>query len=320
MQAVVNAALPIFALILTGYVCGKRGLLNRAATESLNLFAVYLALPALLFHVLTRITLEQFSQAGFAAAFAGGIALTFAVAFGLGQRGNRRLAEAGMEGLNASYGNVGFMGIPLCLLVFGESGIAPAVISTLFVGCMLFAFAIVLIEADLNRHGGAWRTARMVAVSIARNPLVIAPAFGILIGTTGVSLPAPVERFVVLLGGAASPCALVCIGLFLAQERVGGAMRTVSLLVGLKLVLQPAVTALLAYHAFSMPEVWARGRAPQRSADRVRSLHDRKALRPGRQHNLGGHSRVPPCFAHHCVVAGGVAGITLIERLSPRPG
>ena len=79
---------------------------------------------------------------------------------------------------------------------------------------MLFALAIVLIEADLNRQGGAWRTARMVAVSIARNPLVIAPAFGILIGTAGFSLPAPVERFVVLLGGAASPCALVCIGLF----------------------------------------------------------------------------------------------------------
>ena len=98
----------------------------------------------------------------------------------------------------------------------------------------------------------------MVAVSIARNPLVIAPAFGILIGTTGFSLPAPVERFVVLLGGAASPCALVCIGLFLAQERAGGDVRTVSLLVGLKLVFQPAVTALLAYYAFNMPDVWSR--------------------------------------------------------------
>ena len=35
-------------------------------------------------------------------------------------------------------------------------------------------------------------------------------------------------------------------------------MRTVSLLVGLKLVFQPAVTALLAYYAFSMPDVWSR--------------------------------------------------------------
>jgi predicted permease len=75
---------------------------------------------------------------------------------------------------------------------------------------------------------------------------------------TGLSLPGPVERFATLLGGAASPCALVCIGLFLAQERgVAGNARTIGILVGLKLVFQPAVTALLAFHVFAMPAEWS---------------------------------------------------------------
>jgi malonate transporter and related proteins len=49
MHAVLNAALPLFALILTGFLCGRGGLFSTAATDNLNRFAVYLALPALMF-------------------------------------------------------------------------------------------------------------------------------------------------------------------------------------------------------------------------------------------------------------------------------
>ncbi len=259
MQPVLNAALPIFALILTGYGSARLGILGRAATDSLNRFAVFLALPALLFQAMTRITPEQIGQAGFAAAFAGGIAVTFAAAFALGRRGGRRVADASIQGLDAAYANVGFMGIPLCLLVFGERGIPPAVIATLFTACLLFAFSIVLIELDLRRAGGLRRTAREVLASLARNPLLVAPALGLAVGMAGLSLPGPVERFATLLGGAASPCALVCIGLFLAQERgVAASAGTIGLLVGMKLALQPAATALLAFHVFAMPADWAR--------------------------------------------------------------
>ena len=259
MPSVLNAALPIFSLILTGYLCARFEILGRAATDSLNRFAVFLALPALLFQAMTRITLEQLGQAGFALAFAGGVAATFATAFMLGRRSGRRIADASILGLDASYANVGFMGIPLCLLVFGEAGIPPAIIATLFTACLLFAFAIVMIELDLQRAGSLWWTVRKVLVSLVRNPLLVAPAAGLAVGMTGLALPAPVERFATLLGSAASPCALVCIGLFLAQERgVAGNAIMLGLLVGMKLVLQPAVTALLAFQLLSMPPDWAR--------------------------------------------------------------
>lgn len=259
MQSVLNAALPIFGLILIGYLCARFEILGRAATDSLNRFAVFLALPALLFQAMTRITLEQLGQAGFVLAFAGGVAATFATAFVLGRRSGRRVADASILGLDASYANVGFMGIPLCLLVFGEAGIPPAIIATLFTACLLFAFAIVMIELDLQRAGSLLRTARKVLVSLVRNPLLVAPAAGLAVGMTGLALPAPVERFATLLGSAASPCALVCIGLFLAQERgVAGNATMLGLLVGMKLVLQPAVTALLAFQLLTMPPDWAR--------------------------------------------------------------
>jgi malonate transporter len=259
MNAVLNAALPIFALIFVGYLCGHFGLFSREATDSLNRFAIYLALPALMFLAMSKITPEQVSQVGFALAFAGGIAITFALGFVLSRWRGHRVANASIEGLDAGYSNVGFMGIPLCLLVFGQSGLPAAVIATLFTACVLFLFAIVLIEADLHRGAGLWRTVRKVLLSLARNPLLLAPVAGLAIGMTGLPLPGSIERFVSLLGGAASPCALVCIGLFLAQERVVSDDATsIGVLVGLKLLVQPAATAVLAFYVFDVPLLWSK--------------------------------------------------------------
>ncbi len=258
MQAVLNAALPIFALIFTGFLCGRFGVFSRTATDSLNRFAIYLALPALMFLAMSKITPEQVSHTGFALAFGGGIAVTFAAGFALSRWRGRRVANASIEGLDAGYSNVGFMGIPLCLLVFGPSSLPAAVIATLFTACVLFLFAIVLIEVDLQGDASLGRTMRKVLLSLVRNPLLLAPLAGLGIGLAELPLPAPIERFASLLAGAASPCALVCIGLFLAQESVvGHDASSIGVLVGLKLLIQPAVTAFLALYVFEMPTLWS---------------------------------------------------------------
>ncbi|HEX3182297.1 MAG TPA: AEC family transporter [Beijerinckiaceae bacterium] len=259
MQAVLNAAVPIFALILTGFLCARFGGFDRSATDNLNRFAVYLALPALMFLAMSKITPDQIRQFGFALTFAGGIAVTFAIGFGLSRLRGRAVANSSIEGLDAGYSNVGFMGIPLCLLVFGQASVPAAIIATLFTACILFLFAIVLIEVDVHKGASLVRTVGKVCLSLVRNPLLIAPIAGLLVGLSGIILPAPLERFASLLGGAASPCALVCIGLFLAQERVvSGDATSIAALVLLKLLVQPAVTGLFAFYVFEVPSLWAR--------------------------------------------------------------
>ena len=258
MQAVLNSALPIFALILTGFVCGYFGVFDRVATDNLNRFAVYLALPSLMFVAMSRITPDQVRQFGFVAAFCGGFATTFAVAFVISRLRGRRVANASIEGLDAGYSNVGFMGIPMCLLVFGPESAPASIIATLFTACVLFLFAVILVEFDLKKGDRFWSTGARVIVAVLRSPLLIAPVAGLAVGLSGLKLPGPLESFTTLLGGAASPAALVCIGLFLAQERVvSDDLKSIGILVTLKLVLQPAVTAFLAFYVFSMPPLWS---------------------------------------------------------------
>jgi predicted permease len=259
MHAVLNAALPIFALILTGFLCARFGGFDRTATQNLNRFAFYLALPALLFGATSRIHPDEIRQAGFSMAFAGAMMVTFAIGFALCRWRGRSVAQSSIEGLDAGYSNVGFMGIPLCLLVFGEAGLPPAIITTLFTGCALFLFAIVLVETDLKKGTSLGRTAGKILVSLGRNPLLIAPLAGLAVGLSGLAVPFPLQQFATLLGGAASPLALICIGLFLAQERlVSRDAKSIGTLVVLKLVFQPSITALLVFYVCDVPPLWAR--------------------------------------------------------------
>jgi hypothetical protein len=59
------------------------------ATESLNNFVVWLALPALLFQAMAKITWRELDHPGFLAAFTGGMMLTFLLSFLLGRRRDR---------------------------------------------------------------------------------------------------------------------------------------------------------------------------------------------------------------------------------------
>ena len=258
MHAVLNSALPIFALILTGFICGYFSVFDRTATDNLNRFAVYLALPSLMFVAMSKITPDQVRQLGFVGAFCAGFSITFAVAFAISRARGRRVANASIEGLDAGYSNVGFMGIPMCLLVFGPESAPVSIIATLFTACILFLFAVVVVEIDLQKGNSFWSTGAKVARSLLTSPLLIAPIAGLCIGLSGLKVPTPFESFTTLLGGAASPAALVCIGLFLAQESVvSDDAVSIGILVAMKLILQPAITAFFAFYVFTMPPLWS---------------------------------------------------------------
>jgi malonate transporter and related proteins len=254
MISTLIVVLPIFALIFAGWLARRIGVLGPHATTELNRFVVYLALPALLFDIVAHARWVDVWQPGFIAAFGLSGALIFGVTVALRLRRPRHLADAAIDGLNAGYANTGFIGFPLALVVLGRQAMAPTMIATIITVCAIFAVAIVLIEIGLQTEKRRTHLAMTVGRSLLRNPLLVAPALGTLIPLAGLDIPAPVESFLKLLGGAASPCALVALGLLLAAERTATDRDVGStvLLVGFKLVLQPTVAWRLASDVFGL--------------------------------------------------------------------
>ena len=123
--------LPIFALILAGWIARKTGALGPNATREVNRLVVYLALPALLFDIMANAKREQIWQPGFIAAFTLGCAVIFAGTLFWRLSKGRHLADASIDALNASYANTGFVGFPLVLSLVGDNGMGPTLIATI---------------------------------------------------------------------------------------------------------------------------------------------------------------------------------------------
>ncbi|AEF23514.1 AEC family transporter [Pseudomonas fulva] len=255
MASVLNVILPVFALILAGFACRRLGLLGAAAASEINRMVVWLCLPALLFEAMATVVWDEIWQPGFILAYGIATLGLFALVL-LWRLRSTSLADASVQGLSASYANTGYMGIPLCLLVFGDAGMEPALIACLIVICVLFALAVVCIEVGLQNEKSVLAAVRKVCVALLKNPIVMAPVLGGLWAATAQPLPASLHQFLKLLAAATGPCALIALGLFLAEKHAGPKQRG-SGLVLIKLVAHPLITWGLAVYVFRLPPMWA---------------------------------------------------------------
>ena len=254
MFYVFNVVFPVFALILIGYVCGRSGKLGESASIELNRFVVWLALPTQLFQFASSSSWQTLWQPGFIAAFFLSCLAAFILVLVVSWLCNRDLVAASVSGLSAYYSNTGYMGIPLCVLALGQDGLAPAIIST-FIVFVMFAIATVLIEVGIQSHKKSHEIVWSVLKSLCTNPLLLAPVAGLLWSSTDLVLYDPLAQVISFLAAAATPCALVSIGLFLMQKEKSVPQAAWSISFA-KLIIQPLVAWLVAGPILGLPALW----------------------------------------------------------------
>ncbi len=243
MTAVLTALVPIFAMIAMGFAMRRYGPYGDGfwlPAERLNYFVLF---PALLVTAMARAEIAEIELWPMAAALAGAV-----------------LAVAG--GLYAARGRLGVPGPAFAALFQGairpNTYAALAAAASLYdsAGLTLAAVAIavaiplvnVLSVAVLMAHASAvGSSAREAALQIVRNPIILACALGIALNLSGVMLPGVADEFLRLLGRAALPLGLLCVGagLDLAALRAAGPAAAASS--ALKLMVLPGLTAALCW-------------------------------------------------------------------------
>ena len=258
MTPIVNVVLPVFAIMLAGYLAGRFRILGNESSQALNGFVYFVAIPALFFVSMARVPVGEVFNWPFLAAYGGGLAITFALAVTVARWVfPNRLGALGLHGLAAIFANTGYMGIPLLLIAYGEPGTLPAIIATVLQGALVMALGIVIIEVDVHRAAPGLEILRRVGLAVVKSPLLLSAAAGLAVSAAGLELPVFVVTFCDLLAAAVGPCALFAMGLFMVGRSFTAGVGEVSWLVALKLVVQPAVTWVLAYPVLGIDPLWA---------------------------------------------------------------
>ena len=193
---IADLILPVFAVILTGWIVGYTGYLSRALSDALIHFAYNIAMPALLIVTIAQEPSHSLINWRFLVAFGGGSLLCFILVFGIMSiRASRGLASRTMHGMAASMTNTGFVALPVLQAIYGPRAVLPAAIATVFVAVVMFPAAVILLElGQRDAHGSL--TAPMVTVKhVVLNPMVLSTLIGMLWSVLGLRMPGPVAAY-----------------------------------------------------------------------------------------------------------------------------
>ena len=255
LDPILGAVLPIFGLIACGYLAGRLRIVTQASSAALNQFVYAFALPAMLFVAVYRGSLDQILSGAFMLAVIAATLGTAAVGFFISNLSGAAPAASTMRGLNASFANTGYLGIPLVTVAYGDDAALPAALATVATNFVTFALAIVCLEQFVNPRPGAMRRALR---GVVMSPLIWPIAVAVLLVSVQIEIPLPVERLATLLAAAAGPCALFAIGLFVSQLSIRAGAAASWHTTGLKLVLHPLLMALLVFVVLEIDPLWAK--------------------------------------------------------------
>jgi predicted permease len=242
--------LPFFALIGLGYGAGRTRFFTPEATAYLTKFVFYFALSAMLFRFSANLSLAEIMNWPLVVAYLWGSFVVYLLATLVALLRKRGIEEAAVEAQCAVVGNVGFLGIPMLVLLLGEAAIGPVML-VLAVDLMVFGSLIVILITGSRDGRMSLGMLRTVGLGLVSNPMIVSITLGLIWSTLRIPIPAPMNEFLALLGAAATPGALFAIGASLASksaERVSVA----GWLSLCKLVLHPAAVAVAGLLVFSV--------------------------------------------------------------------
>ena len=253
----VNLAAPLFSLVFVGYALMRFSGWPAAMSESLSRFVFSVALPAMLFGLMSDFSKLPPVDARLLIAFFGGCLIVFFI--------GRYIAWTlfRLDGVSQSvfalggiFSNNVLLGLPLAKVALGDAAVPSVALVLVFNALILWT--LVTVSVEWARHGrfslaGFANTLR----GVITNPVVAGILAGALFGFTGLPMPDVVGTPLSMLGQAAAPLALVALGMGLAEYGARDGWRISVAITTIKLCIQPVVVWLLA-RALGLPEMETR--------------------------------------------------------------
>jgi len=217
MISVFLQTLPFFLIIGLGYGAGRSGFFPEVATAWLTKFVFYFALSAMLFRFSANLTLAEVWDWNFVVAYLWATGFVYGIATMVALLRRISIQEVAIEAQCAVIGNVGFLGVPMLAMLMGEAAIGPVMI-VLAIDLIVFGSLVVILVTGSRDGRMSLGILRTVGLGLLKNPMIVSIVLGLTWSGLRLPIPDPMNDFVAILGGAATPGALFAIGASLASK------------------------------------------------------------------------------------------------------
>ena len=245
MAIVIAALLPVFLLIVLGFVL-KRSLMRlETQWHGLERLTYYVLFPALLIQTLVRADLSSVPVAG-----VGGALLLSALVMSLLCLGLRpllsRLAIDGPAFTSIFQGATRwqtYVALAVSGNLYGEIGLALASVAMVAIIPLVNVFSVAVLAHYASPEK---QSVRAIAMTVVRNPLIWACAIGLAVNVTHVPLPRIWHEVAEALGRSSLGIGLLVTGAGLHLEGMFRPSLAAGVAVFLKLILMPMLAIALA--------------------------------------------------------------------------
>ncbi len=203
---IITQMLMIFGIVLVGLFAAKRNLWAGELDRKLSVFIMNISMPAL---ILASVMGKDLAFENSELIALGVVAVVnYVVLIGLAYliphlfKVNK--ARLGICRFMLAFGNVSFIGYPVCDAVFGSKAVFCASVLNIPFNLLVFTIGVSFI------NGGKAKSA--FSPKLILSPCVIASLIAVVIAVARIQMPTPVGQWFHLLGDLTTPCALLIIG------------------------------------------------------------------------------------------------------------
>lgn len=207
-----NATVPVFAVMLVGYLLRRIGFLTEEFVAVANKFVFKICLPCMLFLDLAQVDIRnQFDGAyiGFCAAVT---MISILSIWGMAKLFLKDKTEVGAFVQAAYRSSAAILGIAFIENIYGSSGMGPLMIIGAVPLYNIFAVIILTVESNDETVRKDKSRIKTTFLNILKNPIIIGIALGMLASLIQIKMPHMLFKSVQYLGNMASPLALIAIG------------------------------------------------------------------------------------------------------------
>jgi malonate transporter len=237
---------PLYGVVGIGYLVARLPWWRPSWTQRISSFVFTLALPAMLFQMMSHQASLPPVHGQVLIAYFGSCLIVFVIGRVTGAWLFKLDGTAqSVFGLGGIFSNIVLTGLPIARIALGDS--AVPVVALLLIFNALILWTLVSVSVEWSRHGtfsaaGFAKT----AFSVLRNPIILAIVGGTAFGRLGFTLPALADAALAAVGAVAAPTALLMLGMGLAAFPLKQEWASSLTVCALKLLVQPLVVWSLA--------------------------------------------------------------------------